>query len=169
MADCRARRNTITSRSAQDRGWEKPGRSLQLLNARDRHQQDPIDGRASQLQYSKGFDRLGTQLTFTGWRYSHQRYATLSEAFSSPGSDDDLQDSDNKKATLQITASQSLPYDITLSESRPDSYWSGGATQRTANMGISSQFTVSRGRSATATPAAATVTRRMTSRIPTKW
>ncbi len=43
------------------------------------------------------FDRLGTQLTFTGWRYSHQRYATLSEAFSSPGSDDDLQDSDNKK------------------------------------------------------------------------
>ncbi len=88
--------------------------SLQLLNARDRHQQDPIDGRAWQLQYSKGFDRLGTQLTFTGWRYSHQRYATLSEAFSSPGSDDDLQDSDNKKATLQITASQSLPYDITL-------------------------------------------------------
>lgn len=71
--------------------------SLQLLNARDRHQQDPIDGRAWQLQYSKGFDRLGTQLTFTGWRYSHQRYATLSEAFSSPGSDDDLQDSDNKK------------------------------------------------------------------------
>ncbi len=53
-------------------------------------------------------------MTFTGWRYSHQRYATLSEAFSSPGSDDDLQDSDNKKATLQITASQSLPYDITL-------------------------------------------------------
>ncbi|MBD3700104.1 fimbria/pilus outer membrane usher protein [Klebsiella pneumoniae] len=67
-----------------------------------------------QLQYSKGFDRLGTQFTFTGWRYSHQRYATLSEAFSSPGSEDDLQDSDNKKATLQITASQSLPYDITL-------------------------------------------------------
>lgn len=88
--------------------------SLQLLNARDRHQQDPIDGRVWQLQYSKGFDRLGTQLTFTGWRYSHQRYATLSEAFSSPGSEDDLQDSDNKKATLQITASQSLPYDITL-------------------------------------------------------
>lgn len=88
--------------------------SLQLLNARDRHQQDPIDGRARQLQYSKGFDRLGTQFTFTGWRYSHQRYATLSEAFSSPGSEDDLQDSDNKKATLQITASQSLPYDITL-------------------------------------------------------
>lgn len=80
--------------------------SLQLLNARDRHQQDPIDGRAWQLQYSKGFDRLGTQLTFTGWRYSHQRYATLSEAFSSPGNEDDLQDSDNKKATLQITASQ---------------------------------------------------------------
>ncbi|HBU9697245.1 TPA: fimbrial biogenesis outer membrane usher protein [Klebsiella pneumoniae] len=80
--------------------------SLQLLNARDRHQQDPIDGRAWQLQYSKGFDRLGTQLTFTGWRYSHQRYATLSEAFSSPGSDDDLQDSDNKKATLEITVSQ---------------------------------------------------------------
>lgn len=114
--------------------------SLQLLNARDRHQQDPIDGRAWQLQYSKGFDRLGTQLTFTGWRYSHQRYATLSEAFSSPGSDDDLQDSDNKKATLQITASQSLPYDITLYLSLDqDSYWSGGATQRTANMGISSQ------------------------------
>lgn len=58
--------------------------SLQLLNARDRHQQDPIDGRAWQLQYSKGFDRLGTQFTFTGWRYSHQRYATLSEAYSSP-------------------------------------------------------------------------------------
>ncbi|UMX88073.1 fimbrial biogenesis outer membrane usher protein [Klebsiella pneumoniae] len=114
--------------------------SLQLLNARDRHQQDPIDGRAWQLQYSKGFDRLGTQLTFTGWRYSHQRYATLSEAFSSPGSDDDLQDSDNKKATLQITASQSLPYDITLYLSLDqDSYWSGGATQRTANMGISSR------------------------------
>ena len=56
--------------------------SLQLLNARDRHQQDPIDGRAWQLQYSKGFDRLGTQFTFTGWRYSHQRYATLSEAVS---------------------------------------------------------------------------------------
>ncbi|GKL84787.1 hypothetical protein NUBL21994_26610 [Klebsiella pneumoniae] len=79
-------------------------------------------------------------MTFTGWRYSHQRYATLSEAFSSPGSDDDLQDSDNKKATLQITASQSLPYDITLYLSLDqDSYWSGGATQRTANMGISSQ------------------------------
>ncbi|UXY61734.1 fimbrial biogenesis outer membrane usher protein [Klebsiella pneumoniae] len=114
--------------------------SLQLLNARDRHQQDPIDGRAWQLQYSKGFDRLGTQLTFTGWRYSHQRYATLSEAFSSPGSDDDLQDSDNKKATLQITASQSLPYDITFYLSLDqDSYWSGSTTQRTANMGISSQ------------------------------
>lgn len=114
--------------------------SLQLLNARDRHQQDPIDGRAWQLQYSKGFDRLGTQFTFTGWRYSHQRYATLSEAFSSPGSEDDLQDSDNKKATLQITASQSLPYDITLYLSLDqDSYWSGGASQRTANMGISSQ------------------------------
>lgn len=26
--------------------------SLQLLNARDRHQQDPIDGRAWQLQYT---------------------------------------------------------------------------------------------------------------------
>lgn len=114
--------------------------SLQLLNARDRHQQDPIDGRAWQLQYSKGFDRLGTQFTFTGWRYSHQRYATLSEAFSSPGNEDDLQDSDNKKATLQITASQSLPYDITLYLSLDqDSYWSGGASQRTANMGISSQ------------------------------
>ncbi|EPY4559109.1 fimbria/pilus outer membrane usher protein [Klebsiella pneumoniae] len=114
--------------------------SLQLLNARDRHQQDPIDGRAWQLQYSKGFDRLGTQFTFTGWRYSHQRYATLSEAFFSPGSEDDLQDSDNKKATLQITASQSLPYDITLYLSLDqDSYWSGGASQRTANMGISSQ------------------------------
>ncbi|MGP4881849.1 fimbria/pilus outer membrane usher protein, partial [Klebsiella pneumoniae] len=75
-----------------------------------------------------------------GWRYSHQRYATLSEAFSSPGNEDDLQDSDNKKATLQITASQSLPYDITLYLSLDqDSYWSGGASQRTANMGISSQ------------------------------
>lgn len=88
--------------------------SLQLLNARDRHQQDPIDGRAWQLQYSKGFDRLGTQFTFTGWRYSHQRYATLSEAYSSPDPDADSRDNDNKKATLQITASQSLPYDITL-------------------------------------------------------
>ncbi len=88
-------------------------------------------------------------MTFTGWRYSHQRYATLSEAFSSPGSDDDLQDSDNKKATLQITASQSLPYDITLYLSLDqDSYWSGGATSAPPIWGLSSQvFTVSRGRS----------------------
>lgn len=144
--------------------------SLQLLNARDRHQQDPIDGRAWQLQYSKGFDRLGTQFTFTGWRYSHQRYATLSEAFSSPGSEDDLQDSDNKKATLQITASQSLPYDITLYLSLDqDSYWSGAPHSVPPIWGSAARFTVSRGRSATATPAAATVTRRMTSRIPTKW
>lgn len=144
--------------------------SLQLLNARDRHQQDPIDGRARQLQYSKGFDRLGTQLTFTGWRYSHQRYATLSEAFSSPGSDDDLQDSDNKKATLQITASQSLPYDITLYLSLDQTATGQGAPHSVPPIwGSAAGFTVSRGRSATATPAAATVTRRMTSRIPTKW
>lgn len=114
--------------------------SLQLLNACDQHQQDPIDGRAWQLQYSKGFDRLGTQFTFTGWRYSHQRYATLSEAYSSPDPDADSRDNDNKKTTLQITASQSLPYDITLYLSLDqDSYWSEGAPQRTANMGISSQ------------------------------
>lgn len=120
--------------------------SLQLLIAHDRHQQDPIDGRAWQLQYSKGFDRLGTQFTFTGWRYSHQRYATLSEAYSSPDpdadadADADSQDKDNKKTTLQITASQNLPYDITLYLSLDqDSYWSGGDPQRTANMGISGQ------------------------------
>lgn len=41
---------------------------------------------------------------------------------------------------LYPTASQSLPYDITLYLSLDqDSYWSGGASQRTANMGISSQ------------------------------
>ncbi|HHU6825495.1 TPA: fimbria/pilus outer membrane usher protein [Klebsiella pneumoniae] len=87
--------------------------SLQLLNARDRHQQDPIDGRAWQLQYSKGFDRLGTQFTFTGWRYSHQRYATLSEAFSSPGSDDDLQIPEARDWITSIVAEvvQNYPID----------------------------------------------------------
>lgn len=113
--------------------------SLQLLNARDRHQQDPIDGRAWQLQYSKGFDRLGTQFTFTGWRYSHQRYATLSEAFSSPGSEDDLQDSDNKSNPANHRQPEPAVRYHPLSEPRPGQLLVRGAPQRTANMGISSQ------------------------------
>ncbi len=76
-----------TSRSARDRGWVMPGAlSPQLLNACDQHQQDPIDGRAWQLQYSKGFDRLGTQFTFTGWRYSHQRLCHAERGVFQPGS-----------------------------------------------------------------------------------
>lgn len=112
--------------------------SLQLLASDASTRQVQGSGRAWQLQYTKGLEQLGTLVRINAWRYSHQRYASLADA-SADESDD--ADEENKKSTLQVTLNQTIASGLSLYLSlNQDDYWSGVRAQRTANMGVSSDF-----------------------------
>ncbi|HFZ8994352.1 TPA: fimbria/pilus outer membrane usher protein [Citrobacter freundii] len=110
--------------------------SLQLLNADFKHKDQQRRGHAWQGQYVKSLEMLGTTLTVNGWRYSHDRYYTLSDAYSN---DDSAQEV--KKSTLQIMLNQTITDGLSLYLSmNQDRYWSGSSTQESANIGLSGQL-----------------------------
>ncbi|MEB6377627.1 fimbrial biogenesis outer membrane usher protein [Leclercia adecarboxylata] len=112
--------------------------SLQLLASDARSGVAQGSGRAWQLQYTKGLEKLGTLVRIDAWRYSHDRYASLADA---AAVEDDDWDEESKKSTLQVTLNQTVASSVSLFLSlNQDKYWSGTGAQRTANMGISSAF-----------------------------
>lgn len=116
--------------------WGALSLQLSASDARTREVQDA--GRAWQLQYTKGLEQLGTLVRVNAWRYSHERYASLAEA---SVDDSDDTDEEHKKSTLQVTLNQTIASSLSLYLSlNQDNYWSGSGAQRTANMGISSEF-----------------------------
>ncbi|OMP91506.1 fimbria/pilus outer membrane usher protein [Raoultella terrigena] len=111
--------------------------SLQVSRSRANVSAAKDRGQAWRLQYSKGFEKSGTLFTLNVWRYSHDCYLSLGDAFAN---ENDTNSEARKKTTQQLVVNQTIAGDVSLYINLDrDQYWSVQPAQHTASIGVSSQ------------------------------